>query len=103
MGRATRRVLRAFIDWGILTDTPTRGIYVRGKRYAVRDAKRIAWLAEAVLIARATGSAAAKDLLESPGLFPFRLSPLPAQQIVSLSPRLELLRHGLDDDLVILR
>ena len=103
VGRATRRVLRAFIDWGILDDTPTKGIYVQGRRYTIRDPKRIAWLAEAVLTARTTGSAAARDLLESPSLFPFRLTQVRAQQVVSLSPRLDLLRHGLDDDLIMLR
>ena len=103
VGRATRRVLRAFIDWGILDDTPTKGIYVQGKRYTVRDPERIAWLAEAVLIARMTGSAPVSDLLASPSLFPFRLTHMPAQQVVSRSPRLDLLRHGLDDDLIMLR
>lgn len=103
VGRATRRVLRAYIDWGVLNDTPTKGIYIQRRRYTVRDSKRIAWLTEAVLTARTTGSAAAQDLLESPSLFPFRLAHMPAQHVVSLSPRLELLRHGLDDDLVMLR
>ena len=103
VGRATRRVLRTFIDWGILADTPTKGLYVPGTRYTVRDPKQIAWLAEALLADRTNGSAAAKDLLDSPSLFPFRLTPIPAQQLVSLSPRLDLFRHGLDDDLVMLR
>ena len=103
VGRATRRVLRAFIDWGVLDDTPNKGLYVQGRRYTIRDPKRIAWLAEAVLTARATASAAARDLRESPSLFPFRLAHIPAQQVVSLSPRMDLLRHGLDDDLVMLR
>ena len=102
-GRATRRILRTFIDWGILDDTQTRGLYVQGKRYTVRDPGRIAWLAEAVLTARATGSASTKDLLGSPNLFPFRLTQIPAQQMVSLAPRLDMLRHGLDDDLIMLR
>ena len=103
VGRATRRVLRAFIDWGILNDTPTKGLYAQGTRYTVRDPKRIAWLAEAVLTARATGSAAVQDLLGSPNLFPLRLTQMPAQRVVSLSPRLDLLRHGLDNDLIMLR
>ena len=81
VARATRRVLRTFIDWGILDDTPTKGIYVQGRRYTIRDPKRIAWLVEAVLTARTTGSAAAQDLLESPTLFPFRLTPMAAQQV----------------------
>ena len=103
VGRATRRVLRAFIDWGVLDDTPNKGLYVQGRHYTIRDPRPIAWLAEALLTARATGSAAARDLLESPSLFPFRLAQIPAQQVVSLSPRMDLLRHGLDDNLVMLR
>ena len=103
VGRAARRVLRAFIDWGVLDDTPNKGLYVQGRRYTIRDPRRIAWLAEAILTASKSGSAVAKDLLESPSLFPFRLTQMPARQIVSLSPRLDSLRHGLDDDLVMLR
>lgn len=52
---------------------------------------------------RANGSAAIKDLLDSPSLFPFRIMHVSAEHLVSMSPRLDLLRHGLDDDLVMLR
>ncbi len=101
--RATRRVLRTFIDWGVLNDTATKGLYVQGRRNTVQHPECIAWLAEAVLTARSSGAATARDLLASPTLFPFRLAPMTAQRVASLSPRLDVLRHGLDEDLVMLR
>jgi excisionase family DNA binding protein len=44
-----------------------------------------------------------KDLIDSPSLFPFRIRPIHAENLVAASSRLDLLRHGLDDDLVMLR
>ncbi|NLX44590.1 MAG: hypothetical protein GXY71_01595 [Treponema sp.] len=48
-------------------------------------------------------SAPGRDLLGSPSFFPFRLKPVHAENLVAASSRLDLLRHGLDDDLVMLR
>jgi hypothetical protein len=63
----------------------------------------IAWLTEAALYTRANGLAPLKDLLDSPSLFPFRIKPIHAESLVAASCRLDILRHGLDDDLVVLR
>ncbi|MBW1947052.1 MAG: hypothetical protein JRI33_03855, partial [Deltaproteobacteria bacterium] len=68
----------------------------------IQDPKLIAWLVEASLHARMNGSAAIKDLLDSPSIFPFHLAHVSAEHVASLSPRLNILRHGLDDDLVML-
>ena len=38
-----------------------------------------------------------------PSIFPFRLAHISAEHVASLSPRLNIVRHGLDDDLVMLR
>jgi hypothetical protein len=48
-------------------------------------------------------SAAIKELLDSPIIFPFRLAHMTAEHVASLSPRLDILRHGLDDDLIMLK
>ena len=101
--RAARRVLRSFIDWGVLNETQDKGVYAQGNQYSIQDPKLIAWLVEASLHARMNGSAAIKDLLDSPSIFPFRLAHVSAEHVASLSPRLNILRHGLDDDLVMLR
>jgi len=101
--RAARRVLRSFIDWNVLNETDEKGVYAQGNRYSIQDSRLIAWLMEASLHARANGSAAIKDLLDGPNIFPFRLAQISAAHLVSLSPHLDLLRHGLDQDLVMLR
>lgn len=99
--RAAQRVLRSCIDWGVLKETGNKGVYGQGDSYPVENPRLITWLLEASLRARANGAAAIKDLLESPSLFPFQLAHISAGHVASLSPRLNILRQGLDDDLVI--
>ena len=103
VSRAARRVLRSFLDWGVLQETGSKGIYTSGITISVKDPRLIAWLAEAALHARANGSATLRDLLDSPSFFPFRIKPIQAESVRAASPRLDILRHGLDDDLVMLR
>ena len=103
VSRAARRVLRSYLDWGVLQETGRKGIYTTGKSIAVEDSRLIAWLVEASLQARGNGSAPLKDLLDSPSLFPFQLKPMPAESLPALSSKLDILRHGLDDDLVLLK
>jgi len=103
VSRAVRRVVRSFVDWGILTKTEEKGIYTHGNSYSIEDPKLISWLIEASLHAGSNSSAVIKNLLNSTSLFPFRLMHMPAEYLVSLSPRLELLRQGFDEDWVILK
>lgn len=103
VSRAARRVIRSFVDWGVLSETSEKGIYGQGLTRSIDDHRLISWLIEASLHARSNGSAATRDLLDSTSLFPFRLMRMSAERLVSASPRLDLLRHGLDDDLVMLR
>ena len=103
VSRAARRVLRSYLDWGVLQETGRKGIYTTGKSIAVEDSRLIAWLVEASLQTRTSGSAPLKDLLDSPTLFPFQLKPMPAKILQALSSRLDIFRHGLDDDLVLLK
>ena len=103
VSRAVRRVLRSFIDWGILKETGDKGIYGRGDQYRVEDPKLVTWMVEACLHARVNGSAPIKELLNNPGIFPFQLAHISAEHVASLSPRLNILRHSLDDDLVMLQ
>lgn len=103
VSRAARRVLRSYLDWGVLQETGAKGIYSAGATLAIDDSRLIAWLVEASLHARANSSAPLKDLIDSPRLFPLRIKPIHAENLVAASSRLDLLRHGLDNDLIMLR
>lgn len=103
VSRRVRYVLRSFIDWEVLKETSEKGIYAAGLSLAIAQVEVIAWLAEAFLHAHPNGSVALRTVLDSTSLFPFRLSPVSADHLVAVSGRLDVLRHGLDQDLIILR
>ena len=83
VSRAARRLLRSYVDWEVLQETGKRGIYAAGDPTPVEDAELIAWLMEASLHARPNGTVALKKLLESPGLFPFQLRPIPSSHLAN--------------------
>lgn len=103
VSRRTRYVLRSYVDWGVLSEANEKGIYNAGTYLAVDDSRLIAWLVEASLHARADGSAPLKDVIDSPSLFPFCLRPIPGESLLATSENVDILRHGLDDELVMLR
>ncbi len=103
VSRAARRVLRTYVDWGVLQETDTNGVYTSGTAQTVDDYRLIAWLAEASLHTRANRSAPLRDLIDSPNFFPFRIKPVHAGSLLAASSRLDIHRHGLDDNLVVLR
>ncbi len=103
VSRAARRVLRSYLDWGVLQETGSKGVYTAKVTLSIDDPRLIAWLTEAALHARANGSASLRDLLDSPSFFPFRIKPIHAESIKTASSRLDILRHGLDEDFVMLR
>lgn len=103
VARRARYVLRSYMDWEVLSETDEKGIYTAGPSLDVDDSRLIAWLVEASLHARANGSAPLKDLIDSSSLFPFRLKPIHAESLLAASASIDILRHGLDDDLVMLR
>lgn len=100
VSRAARRVLRSLVDWEVLKETTMKGVYSQGLSLPIQDSKFVAWLVEANLYTRPNGSAPLRDLLDTPSLFPFRLMKISAETLVAISPRLDLLRHGLSDDLI---
>jgi len=103
VSRRARYVMRSYMDWSILQETDTKGIYTAGTTLEVDDSRLIAWLIEASLHARTNGMAPLKDIIDSPNFFPFRIKPIRAESLVTASSRLDILRHGLDDELVMLR
>ena len=103
VARATQRVVRSFVDWGVLADTETRGRYVAGEPCPVRTPALAAWLAEAALHVRdGEPVAPVQELLGQPGLFPFRVSYVTARGLAAESPRLDVAHQGLDTEVMML-
>ncbi|HEY9753010.1 MAG TPA: hypothetical protein V6C46_08660 [Coleofasciculaceae cyanobacterium] len=100
--RAGRRVLRSFVDWGVLQDTTEKGVYSTAPSRLIENQQLKTWLVEAVLLAKDTSAGNLRNLSQSPMLFPFTMS-IPNVIELSKTKRLEYFRQGLDEDLVALR
>lgn len=103
VSRSARSVLRSFVDWGVLRDTAQKGIYAPGATFVVNEVEMVAWLAEAFLRSHPGRSVELGLILDAPSFFPFHLKRLSADHMASTSDRLQVLRHGLDEELLFLR
>ena len=102
VARAARRILRCFVDWGVLQETREKGVYQASPARPVQDKPLAAWLIEAVLLAQSTDTSMLQTLLQTPTLFPFRIPRLYAADLGGQG-RVEIFRQGLDEDMVVLR
>jgi hypothetical protein len=104
VSRAARRVLRSYLDWGVLRETGEKGVYESNGVLPIDDPGLISWLVEAVLRSRTDGVMPLRELLGRPDLFPFRINPLPGGALLAGgSSGIEILRQGLDEELVMLK
>jgi hypothetical protein len=102
VARAARRVLRSFHDWGVLEETGTKGIYEGTKPIFLSEPQAIGWLMEAFLRSKPDGRAPPKAIVESPALFPFKVQ-LAGSSAAAFNPRLDVARHGLDEEIMMLK
>ncbi len=100
--RATRRTLRCFIDWGVLRETPEKGVYVLAPVIPVDDVELVGWLIEASLLAQESSSGSLHALLKNPALFPFEIKTI-GRNVLHSRSRLELFQQGVDEQVVLLR
>lgn len=99
VSRAARRVLRCFVDWGVLQDTREKGVYQAASVRLVEDKKLVAWLIEAALVASNSDSGSLKAFAQTPALFPFAIGQIDLTDLEG-NERLELFRQGLDENMV---
>lgn len=101
--RSARRVMRSFVDWGVLGDSDTKGMYRRIPPVVVSSHDLATLLIEAVLLAIPEGRAPQSLILSHPGLFPFQLPTINSSIFATSSERIGVDRHGLDDEYLRLR
>jgi hypothetical protein len=101
LSRASQRVVRSMIQWGVLEDTATPGVYrAASGRRPVGPTVGIL-LIEGLLIDAEESSIPVDQLVGHPALFPFRISVNAGH--LRAAPQLQVHRHGLDTDVVELR
>ena len=103
IGRATRNVVRSFVDWQVLAQSGKNGVYVQNAPAALTQTELIAWLIEALLHSHPSHSMPLKAAFQSTSFFPFRLDWIPAGRLLAASGRLEVLLYGLDQEVIRLR
>ena len=103
VSRRVRYVLRSFVDWNVLKETSQKGIYSQGLSRAIDHPQLIAWLVEAFLHATPNASVVLIAAVDSTSLFPFQLAHFSVNHLITVSGRLDMLRHGLDDELIMLK
>jgi hypothetical protein len=102
VSRSARYVVRAFADWGVMTDSERRGTYTPASPLPIDDVAVAAWLMEATLLASDPAASDIRSLQNSPALFPFRIPRVPASYLTH-SGRIDVVRHGLEDELLTAR
>lgn len=102
VARAARRIYRSFIDWGVLAETDKKGVYRKASPMRVSDPRLTAWLLECVLHTNGHGWTPTASLDGHPALFPLQIA-ISAREALRGHPRMESMRHGLDQEMVRLR
>lgn len=100
VSRAARRVLRAFIDWGVLSETNEKGIYRGAPKRTVDDLPLCYWAIEAILFAKDGTPQPVSGLVQGPHLFPFDIA-LPPMRELETCKAFEATRYGLNDEVLI--
>ena len=100
VSRATRSVVRSFVDWGILRQTEKKGVYKRELPYEIKRSELVSWLIEASLYNKEYNSSPFNEIFDNPQLFPFKIRNLSAEQLIDTSSRMEVFQHGLDEKLI---
>ncbi len=81
VSRAVRRVLRTFVDWGVLLEAEKKGLYRAAKERRTANGPLTTWLVEAALIADGAATRSLQALLQSPSLFPIELQAVTPHQL----------------------
>ena len=103
VARNSRYVIRSFVAWGVLEDSKVKGCYEQCKPMGISEPNLAILLYEAALYAHKEGKAALGFLKNSPAFFPFRLLVLTGDYISQQSKTIDVVRYGLDDELLKLR
>jgi hypothetical protein len=100
VSRYARFVISSFVAWGVLKDLADKGCYEKSNSIIITNQKLVVLLIESALHASPEGNGVLNLLLKNPAFFPFQIPVIPNDSINQYSCNIEVIRHGLDDDLL---
>lgn len=103
VSRYAQYVTRSFVAWGVLQDSEAKGCYEKAAPIGISDPNLAILMIESALLATPAGKGALILLLNNPAFFPFQLPVMTGEFISQCSDRIEVVRYGLDDELLKLK
>ena len=100
VARATRRIMRAYIDWRVLVEADGKGLYRDTTKRVIDDAPLAVWAIKAMLFGSSDNPRSASALLRGPHLFPFDVT-LPSMIELEACEALEISRYGFDQEVLL--
>jgi hypothetical protein len=103
VSRNARYTIRSFVAWGVLKDSKSKGYYEKSNMVTIQDMDSMILLLETALYIAPEGKGTLAMMINSPAYFPFHLFPITGDFISRNSSRIEVIRYGLDEELLKLR
>jgi hypothetical protein len=103
VSRNARFVIRSFVAWGALKDSEAKGCYEKSAPLNVANSDLAILMFESALHATPEAKGALGLLLNNPAFFPFQLPVLTGDFVSQRSDRIDVVRYGLDDELLKLK
>lgn len=100
VSRYARYTIRSFHAWSVLNDTSTKGSYEKATPLSITNPTTAAILLESALLSSSEERASLSLLLSHPSFFPFSLPSLSGNLIARLNGHIDVVRYGLDDELL---
>lgn len=98
--RNARYTVRSFIAWEVLKDSGAKGCYEKADPLSITDTDLAVLMFESALLATPSAVGALKMLLNNPAFFPFQLPAITGDFVSQRSKRIDVVRYGLDDELL---
>lgn len=100
VSRYATYVIRSFVTWGVLQDSEAKGCYEKSALVSNAEPNLAILMFESALLATPEAKSSLGLLLNNPAFFPFQLPVMTGDFIAQRSERIEVVRYGLDDELL---
>jgi hypothetical protein len=101
--RYARFVIRSFVAWGALKDSEAKVCCEKAAPVSIAERNLAILMFESALLATPEAKGALGLLLNNPAFFPFQLPVMTGDFVSQRSDRIDVVRYGLDDELLKLK